>query len=205
MKTLGVIVAVMASAPVAAQVAPGRFAPRSSIVTQTELSAAMGSCALAHNHKASERLVRTKTSDPAFRRALDQIYPTMIACVKGNGSATLNGISLRGTIAEGLVQEHDGAVLTQALAAPSIAPTRVPVHGEGMQQAIIACAVAATPSAAVGRLRANPGTPAEAAAFRLLVPALQACVPLTGEVRIKPFEVRPLAAIALYQRFGGIS
>lgn len=200
---LAVIVSVVAFGPVAAQVAPGQFGPRAALMTQTERSAEMGRCALTHNRKASERLVRTKIGDAAFRRALDGIYPTMIGCVKGSGSATLNMISLRGTIAESLVNEHDGEVLGKAAAASSVAPVRATGDGEELREAVVGCVVAAAPAAAVGMLRAVAGTPEETTAFRLLIPALQACVPLAGEVRIKPFEVRPLAAIALYQRFGG--
>lgn len=198
-----IIVAVMASSPAAAQVAPGQFAPRALLTTQTERSAEMGRCVLGRNRKLSIGLVRADLDGPEYRRIGERLYPDMVMCLKGSGSATLNAISLRGTIGESLVKERDGEVLTLAAAASPVAPVRAAGTGEGLRQAIIGCAVAATPTAAVGMLRAYPGTPEEAAAFRLLVPALQACVPLTGEVRIKPFEVRPLAAIALYQRFGG--
>ena len=189
--------ALLLASPATAQ-APGHAAPATTAtVTQAELSERMGACLLGRDRRAATALV-SAADEGAQRAASARVRPDLIACLAGRRSATLNGLSLRGAIAEQLLSENGGLLLGRAAALAPIAPVRVPT-GAGAGEAALTCAVRAAPADAAALLRQPASTPTEAAAFRALAPMLQACAPAQGAVSIKPYAVRWTVALALFQ------
>lgn len=184
------------ASPCGAQ-APGRFTPTPVIVTQRDLSDAMSGCLLARNRAAAIALAAA-TDEAAEKSARNRIHADMVACLRGRPSATLNGMYLKSGIAERLLTERDSALLANAATLPPVAAVRVKA-GERAGLEALACAVRVDPVDATAMLRARPATEEEAAAFRKLGPALQACVPADGTVSIKPYIIRATVAIETFQ------
>ena len=179
---------------------PGTFAPRSEIVTQASLSMRVARCALKQDRKAAEAFAAA-ADEQASRRAFSKLVKALDPCIQG-GSATLSNVHMTGAIAGELLRENNGAMLDQLAAMPPRAPIRV-AEGEGSSREAVNCAVAGAPADAATLLRAPAESPAEIAAFRAMVPALQACVPATGGVTLKPSIVRVAIATAAYQQVKG--
>ncbi|WBH17572.1 hypothetical protein [Sphingomonas radiodurans] len=192
---------VLAVGPAVAQTPPGSFGRSSNVVTQSDLSRQMALCALRLNRDASRRFILAQGDDAEKRKSVKSFHATMVTCLSGARSATLDPISVEGAFAEALMQENDGALLTKAAGLPAVDPVRiVPTQGSSAQYGVVECAVRARPDVAARMLRSKPETVEEAGHFRELAPALQGCVPLTGKISLKPFHVRSLVAGALYRR-----
>jgi ABC-type amino acid transport substrate-binding protein len=130
--------------------------------------------------------------------AWTRLRPQAMNCIGArHSSVTMRDIDYVGAIAEALL-ERDGTVLARARALPAATPVRL--TGQGDAEQLFGCAVAARPTDASAIVVAEPGSEQEAAAFRALVPALQACMPASGAIKFKPFQVRLLTATALYRQ-----
>ncbi len=189
------------AAPLAAQAPPGTFGRSSQVMTQTDRSRQMARCALRLNREGAQRYVQASSTNPAERKSMNAFRQSMITCLSGSRSATLDPVAVEGAIAEALLAENDGALLGKAGALPAIAPVRVAAApGASVHHDVIDCAVRARPDFAAQMLRAEPETVEESNHFRALAPSLQACVPQNAKLSIKPFHVRSLVAGALYRR-----
>lgn len=184
----------------AADAQVGTFAQQGKIVSRTEISRAMGECVLKRDRRDAIATVENNTDSPAFKKAAHDVEPDMVACLRGQRSATIGTLDFRGAVAEALLAENAETLLNRASGLATSPAQRVS-GGEGMgaAYAMFDCAVAAAPSKAADLMRADAATPAEAAAFSDLGPVLQQCAPASGAVKVKTFQVRPLTAIALYR------
>ncbi|WP_156455560.1 hypothetical protein [Sphingomonas sp. CCH5-D11] len=187
--------------PLAAQTPPGTFGRSTQMMTQTDRSRQMAQCALRLNRGAAQRYVLASSTDPAERKSMNAFRQSMITCLSGSRSATLDPVAVEGAIAEALLTENGGALLAKAATVPPTTPVRVVLSpNASMHHGVIDCAVRARPDLAAQMLRAQPETPEELQHFQALGPALQACVPQDVKLSIKPFHVRSLVAGALYRR-----
>lgn len=201
LKAIAVSVMFAASAaPTAAQVPAGRFDTGSRLVAQSVVSVEMGRCAVRQDRRRAAALVLEPARGPQERAIVDALKPALVRCLAGARSATLDPGYLRGGIAEALLDENGGALLTNAKAQPAVSPVRLQGGAVEPVVAVMGCAAAAQPAAAAAMLESPAESPAEATAFRALAPSLQACAPATGEVRFSPARIRPATAIALYRR-----
>ena len=176
---------------------PGQFAPVERTVTQASVSQAMGRCVLKRNR--AKAIAAITAADTAVSQAAwNGLEADLTACLAGRPSATLSPLYLSSAIAEQLLAENDGVLLARAEKLAPVPPARV-AAGETAGSAALGCAVRADPVDAVALLRAAPQTAPEAAAFRKLATTLQACVPATGEVSIRPYVVRATVAIETFQ------
>jgi hypothetical protein len=187
--------------PLAAQTPPGTFGRSSQMMTQTDRSRQMARCALRLNREGAHNFVLATRADSPERKKTKSFRQSMVTCLAGARSATLDNVAIEGAIAEALLLENDGALLAQAAAVPAVAPTRVVAAPNApLPHDVIDCAVRARPDVAVQMLRAQPETAEELQHFQALGPSLQACVPSNAKLSIKPFHVRSLVAGALYRR-----
>ncbi|TPG12670.1 hypothetical protein EAH84_07765 [Sphingomonas oligophenolica] len=149
--------------------------------------------------KSSQGIVEARDEATA-KRFKPGIETALRGCMSARDrSITLRAFDLRGDLADELLTEADGAALRVARTRRAIAPTRLQRADGDQNEAVVGCAVAADPVDASALIESGAATPAEIAAFRQLVPAIQACVPTDYSLHLKPFEVRRLVAIALYR------
>lgn len=186
--------------PITAQVPRGGYGRTSTFVAQNILSEDMGRCALSHDRRHAVELAESKAGSSEEHRAIIEFMPALKKCLAGSQSATLDPSYLRGGVAEALLDANDEALLKRAARMTPVRPTRPGSTDRAEPNvALLSCAAAAQPADAASMLLSPAASPAEAAAFGKLAPALQACVPGQGEVRLAPARIRPAMAIALYR------
>lgn len=191
---------------VAAQEQPGVAPTHGGTVPRYVAAQMVGGCVVRSHPKAAMAFVAAgpaadddgaSASDAAIRNLKYALEP----CLAGRfSSVTLAPIELRGVLAEALLKAGDAALLTRARAMPSRPPARIAMPKPGAPNiALFTCAAAAAPGTAAALLDAAPASTAEAAAFQLLVPSVQACAPANAELHVRPNNVRWLLATALYR------
>lgn len=191
----------VAAAPLHAQTPPGTFGRSSELITQADLSRQMARCAVKLNREGARNFVLAVGANSPERQRARAFRQSLVTCLSGARSATLDPVAIEGAIAETLLLETEGALLVKAAAVPAVAPARVVVAADvSLSHQVIDCAVKARPNVAVQMLRAAPESVEELNHFQALGASLQACVPQDAKLSIKPFHVRALVAGALYRR-----
>lgn len=175
----------------------GKFARNDDREFRSDVSAEMGRCLVSRDRKHAIDMVRA-LDDDAFAAARKRVSQEMIGCLHGRVSATLDYMHTAGAVAEALLAENDGSLLVKARSLEPVSAFRVTVSTE-VALAAMGCASAADPTDAVDLLRAPAESSAEMTAFRKLLPSVQACVPATGAVVIKPRYVRAMTAVTTYR------
>ena len=176
-----------------------------SIAQMSRVDAArmIAGCVMKRDRISAIKLAAAVPSTAQIDKAVRQIEPSLTACLKSElTSLTLRVIDLRGALAEALLNEANGSALARARTLPSIPAQRITLgKSEAVNDAILfRCVVGANPTDAVALVQAPAGSVDEGAAFRALMPALQACVSEKAEMHLKQFQIRLLVAAALYGR-----
>jgi len=186
--------------------APGAAPVEGELVPQRVVTVAMAQCAVRRDPVAAEHFVLADLSDgdgampPPLKAARQRIIQALTPCVGHNfGSVTMPGIALRGFLAEALLTTNAGTALTAAGALPAVAAAPTAPGGH-MGARFWRCVVAAAPRASADLIAAPDRSPEEGKAFDALLPSLQQCAPRDGALRIRPGNVRPQVAAALYVR-----
>lgn len=182
-----------------AQVPVGSFDGAVKVTTRYDVTAAMADCMLVRDHGNAGNLVMVPGND--WGRAYRKVSVTLENCMKTDGSVTMSAPELRGILAERLLIDRDRLLLRQAAAMASSPAARVAtVEREHWQDPVFDCVARSEPAKAAALFGHAVATPGEAAAFRSLIPTLQACTPLGAGFKMKPGEVRPRVAISLYRQ-----
>ena len=190
----------LGGAAAGAQVPVGKFGQREVFTSRVAATEKMAGCVVGREQERAERFVVADSAsdqeqlDPALKRA-------MVACLGQSNSLTVRSTDFRGALAEWLLKDQGGARLSAARNLAVAVPQRVASIESGAGPvALFDCVVRANPASAVTMIEARPESPEEAQAFQAIVPALQACAPATGALRIKPYEVRLWVASSLYRQ-----
>ncbi len=194
----------LAAIPVAAQTAPpaGRPPLEQPMMARYVAAEKVGGCVVRNNPKVAVRFVVSgggERSDPASNAS--ELRYAAVPCLKGDfRSVHLDGLEMRGAMAEALLKAHDSALLRQVRSMPPAKAERAAPSAEGSRNlALFGCAVAAMPTQAAALLDAAPASSDEATAFEAIGPALQACAPADAALHVKPSAVRWLVATSLYR------
>ena len=188
--------------PATAQTPPGASYRSGALASRTVATRVVARCLVRSNRSIAIRYVQLgdapKASETAEqRRTRETLTASLTNCLQPDYlSLQLNGLELRGSLAEALLKTDDSALLTRVRASPALPAQRL--TGDTAREPLFGCIVGAMPAETAAMLDAEPESPAEAAAFRSFMPALQACVPVGAEVHIKPANVRLWVAIALF-------
>ena len=186
-----------------AQAAPPAPAKSSKLLSRVDASRLIAACMIKRDRRHASLFVENEPHTPAFKKAWSELESAMAACIMPESqSLTLRINDLRGTLAEALLREAGGAALDRAGALSAEPPQRIGVGKSGIanDDRLFRCAIAASPIAAAALVKADPASPAEAAAFNDLGAALQQCVPENVEMKLQLFQIRWLVAAALYSR-----
>ena len=190
------------TAPATAQTPPGAPYRSGALPSRAAATRVVARCLVRSNRSIAIRYVQLgdapKASETAAQRRTREILTASLTnCLQPDYlSLQLNGFELRGSLAEALLKTDDATLLTRVRASPAVPARRLIV--DAAREPLFGCIVGAMPAETAAMLDAEPESPAEAAAFRSFVPALQACVPMGVEVHIKPANVRLWVAIALF-------
>ncbi|QYE34017.1 hypothetical protein KZX46_14505 [Polymorphobacter sp. PAMC 29334] len=192
-----------AAMPVLAQTPPpaGRPPLEGPLMARYLAAEQVGGCVVRNKPKVAQLFVLAgggDRSDPASNAS--ELRYAAVPCLKGEfRSVHLDGLEMRGAMAEALLKEHNAALLLKARSTPPHLAERIAPLVEGINLALFGCAVAAMPAQAAALLDAAPSTSGEASAFAAIEPALQGCAPADAALHIKPSAVRWLVATSLYR------
>lgn len=194
----------LAAIPAAAQTPPpaGRPPLEGPLMARYVVAEKVGGCVVRNNPKVAVRFVVSgggDRSDPASN--VSELRYALEPCLKGEfRSVHLDGLEMRGAMAEALLKARDSALLQQVRSMPPAKHERADPSAEGARNlALFGCAVAAMPAQAAALLDAAPASSGEASAFAAIGPALQDCAPADGTMHVKPSAVRWLVATSLYR------
>ncbi len=187
---------------------PATAAPER-LVSQRALTNTMAACAVRRDRAAARRFVLADFPDdegtmpPALKAARERIVRTLVPCMGADfRSVTMDGLTLRGFLAAGLLTADGGLPLRAARALPDV-PAAPVARGGAIGVRFWSCVAAAAPGPAADLIAADDASSAEGHAFAALSPALEGCAPAGGAMRIKPGNVRPQVAAAVYRRVAG--
>lgn len=199
------VLAFVASAA-GAQVAPGHSPQHDDYVATSLRTKSIAQCVLGRAPKASRDLVLSTDAEEG-RHARPAITQALRGCMSArDASMTVQVFGLRGDLAEAMLRQDGAAALQRARSMPPQPAVRLTSSGGPQDAAIIACSVRADPADAAQMIEEQAATPEELAAFRKLLPSVQACVPTGYALHLKPDQVRREVAIALYRvTQGGVS
>jgi hypothetical protein len=194
----------LAAIPTAAQTPPpaGRPPLEQPLMARYVAAEKVGGCVVRNNPKVAVRFVVSgggDRSDPASN--VSELRYALEPCLKGEfRSVHLDGLEMRGAMAEALLKAHDSALLRQVRSLPPVKAARAAPSADGARNlALFGCAVAAMPAQSAALLDAAPASSGEASAFAAIGPALQDCAPADGAMHVKPSAVRWLVATSLYR------
>ena len=179
----------------------GTFSQPHEVRPQSQVSRAIAQCAYGRDRDGAVALARAR-GEAEEAQAFKRVRKNMVACLRGQPSATLDLLHVKGAIAEQALLEDDGRLLDRFSEMAPEQPERIEA-GKDAGEAVLECAVAAVPALAAEMLRAPAETVEEAAVFRRMAPTLQACAPPEGAITIKPSLVRVLIATAAFRRVTG--
>ncbi|RZF64894.1 hypothetical protein EWE75_08500 [Sphingomonas populi] len=192
------VASILAGAAVA-QTAPGHFSAYGRTMSRLEASQGLGRCVARREPKVASAFVVAAGGSDADKAAGTKLISQLENCMKAvGGSATLRASDLKGVMAEALLKEQAGSLDKVRMSTPVPAQRLVGLDKDAKQR-LFDCAVRAQPSDAAKMLDQKPESPEEAAQFRAIMPALQACMPAEGGLTFKPFEIRLLVAVATYR------
>lgn len=174
------------------------------LLSQVDATRLIAGCVLKRDRAIAIEIAANDPTAPAFAKAAKRIEPALVAClIKADRRSLMIRVNdLRGTLAESLLKEADGAAMARARQLPVEPPRRISLGKSQFANdaALFSCVVGADPQQAASLVEAIPESVEEGAAFRALVPALQSCVPEGAEMHLMPFQIRLLVAASLYGR-----